>query len=71
MKRPMEACTAAAILRRDGYRTVPVEAGIADDVTAIQVFEAIRPWMEAQQSDIVIRDLALRGGDSFVKMLVL
>ena len=37
-----------AILRRDRYRTVTVEAGINDDVTAAEVFAAIAPWLERE-----------------------
>lgn len=40
----------SAILRRDRYRTVTVEAGVSEGVTAMEVFEKIRPFMQEQQS---------------------
>lgn len=38
----------SAVLRRDRYRTATVEAGLEDGVTAMEVFSAIRPWLEEQ-----------------------
>lgn len=38
----------SAILRRGRYRTVTIEAGITDDVTAMEIFEKLRPFMEEQ-----------------------
>lgn len=39
------------ILRRDRYRTVTVEAAVAEGFTAIAAFDAIRPWLEEQQKE--------------------
>lgn len=39
----------SAILRRDRYRTVSIEAAITDDFTEIAVFEVVRPWVEFLQ----------------------
>ena len=39
------------ILRRDRYRTVTVEAGVKPGVTAIQVFNEIKPWLDEQAAN--------------------
>ena len=41
----------SAVLRRDRYRTVTVEADIEEDTTAIAVVNSIRPWLEEQQAE--------------------
>ena len=38
----------SAILRRDRYRTVTIQAGITDETTALAVFDALRPWLDAR-----------------------
>ncbi|MEO1483102.1 MAG: efflux RND transporter permease subunit [Myxococcota bacterium] len=41
----------SAVLRRNRYRTVTVEAGVAEGVTAIAIFQKLQPWLEAQQRE--------------------
>ena len=39
------------ILRRDRFRTIAVESELAEGITAAEVVEDMRPWLEAQQTD--------------------
>lgn len=39
----------SAILRRDRYRTVTLEAAVTPGYTAMEVFTAVQPWLEEQQ----------------------
>jgi len=41
----------SAVLRRDRYRTVTVEADVSEGTTAIAVIQEITPWLEAQTED--------------------
>lgn len=41
----------SAVLRRDRYRTVTVEADVSEGVTAIGVIQEITPWLEEQAAD--------------------
>ncbi|HJK90595.1 MAG TPA: efflux RND transporter permease subunit [Polyangiaceae bacterium LLY-WYZ-15_(1-7)] len=41
----------AAVLRRDRYRTVTVEADVQEGTTAIAIFERLRPWLEAESEE--------------------
>ncbi|MEM6862995.1 MAG: efflux RND transporter permease subunit [Myxococcota bacterium] len=42
---------ASTILRRDRYRTVTVEAAVTPGVTAIGIFNDLRPWLEEEAED--------------------
>ena len=41
----------SSILRRDRYRTVTVEASVAEGTTASSVFTRIQPWLEDQEKE--------------------
>ena len=41
----------SAVLRRNRYRTVTVEANVAPGTTAIGVMQEIKPWLEAQSDN--------------------
>ncbi len=39
---------ASSVLRRDRYRTVTVEAGVTEGITALSVFQQLAPWLKEQ-----------------------
>lgn len=41
----------SAVLRRDRYRTVTVEADVSEGTTAIAVIQEITPWLEEQSAE--------------------